>query len=318
MGSNEELCLRWDDFSSNIRSTFRDLKEEKDFADVTLVCSDGQTDAHKVILSAGSSFFQKILKKNPHSKPLIYLKGIKFSELQLVLSFIYQGEATVAMSDVSSFLAVAEDLELKGLSKEYISNGNSDQFGQKLQPAHPSYLPQPLLNLQQPPTCSPPFNNNCEQSIKAEAPPIKAEEQSGHLEDFAETPQAEFYQECYDGELYQYEHSNQYQDAEMGNQERRGRGRPRTTAGPAPGIKWKDLEQHIVLLSGNAQSGQHQCLKCGGIFTRKELALNHMIARHFPAGTFEFNCDGCYEVFDTPQKLEKHRSKEKCFALPQE
>ena len=103
------------------------------------------------------------------------------------------------------------------------------------------------------------------------------------------------------------------QDAEMGNQERRGRGRPRATAGPAPGIKGKDLEQHIMHLSGNSRIGQHQCLKCEGIFTSKQAALKHMIAHHFPAGSFEFNCDGCYEVFDTRNKLDKHRSKEKCW-----
>ena len=197
MEANEELCLRWDDFNSNIRSTFWGLKKEKDFADVTLVCADGQTDAHKVILSAGSTFFQKILKNNPHSKPLIYLKGVKFSELQLVLNFIYEGEATVAMSDVSSFLAVSEDLELKGLSKEYMSNGNSDQLGQNLQPAPPSSLPQPQPNLQQPLTSSPPDNNNYEQSIKAEAQPITDEAQSGQPEDFAEVHQAELYQDSY-------------------------------------------------------------------------------------------------------------------------
>ena len=191
MEANEELCLRWDKFNSNIRSTFRDLREEKDFADVTLVCADGQTDAHKVILCAGSPFFRKILKNNPHSKPLVYLKGVKFSELQLMLSFIYQGEATVAMSDVNTFLAVAEDLGLNGL------NGRGDQFGQKLQPASPSSFPQPQPNLQQP------FTYNYKQPIKAEADPIKAEEQSGHLEDFAEAPQAELYQVSYDDKLYQ-------------------------------------------------------------------------------------------------------------------
>ena len=186
MEVNEVYCLRWDNFSSNIRSTFCRLKKEKDFADVTLVCGDGQTDSHKVILSAGSSFFQKILKNNPHSKPLIYMKGVKFSELQIALGFIYQGEATVATSDLDSFLAVAEDLELKGFSKEYMSNGSSDQFGQNSQHVPSSSLPQPQTNLQQPLTSSSP-----EESIKAEAQPIKAEDQSEQLEDFVEAHQAE-------------------------------------------------------------------------------------------------------------------------------
>ena len=45
-------CLRWNDFESNVSSAFRDLREEKDFFDVTLACEDSQVEAHKVILSA--------------------------------------------------------------------------------------------------------------------------------------------------------------------------------------------------------------------------------------------------------------------------
>ena len=108
------------------------------------------------------------------------------------------------------------------------------------------------------------------------------------------------------------------QDAAMGSQGRRGLGKLSAPASPVPGIDRKDLEQHIVHLSGSLSKGQHQCKVCNGIRTSKKSALNHIIAHHFPAGTFEFNCDGCYEVFDTPQKLEKHRSKEKCGALPRE
>ena len=207
MGSNEDICLHWNDFNSNIRNTYADLEEDKDFADVTLVCGDGQTDAHKVILSAGSPFFQKILKSNPHSKPLVYLKGVKFRELQFVLSFIYKGEATVAMADVRSFLAVAEDLEVKGLSKEYMSDGTNDQLGHQTQSAGPaslvSFPPTAKLNQQQTPD-----NNN----IKAEAQPIKAEEQLGQLGGLVESGQAEASQELDYDDYNQNEDYNQYQD----------------------------------------------------------------------------------------------------------
>ena len=194
MGSNEDICLHWNDFNSNIRNTYADLEEDKDFADVTLVCGDGQTDAHKVILSAGSPFFQKILKSNPHSKPLVYLKGVKFRELQFVLSFIYKGEATVAMADVRSFLDVAEDLEVKGLSKEFMSDGTNDQ------PAGPASLstfpPTAKLNQQQ--TSA---NNN-----------IKAEEQLEQLGGLVESGQAEASQELDYDDYNQNEDYNQYQD----------------------------------------------------------------------------------------------------------
>ena len=50
--STEKFCLRWNDFENNISSAFRELRDDKDFFDVTLACDDEQLQAHKVILSA--------------------------------------------------------------------------------------------------------------------------------------------------------------------------------------------------------------------------------------------------------------------------
>ena len=69
---SEKLCLQWNDFHENIQSAFGNLREDNDFADVTLACEDGQqVEAHKVILAASSPFFQKLLAWNKHSHPLI-------------------------------------------------------------------------------------------------------------------------------------------------------------------------------------------------------------------------------------------------------
>ena len=54
---------------------FRELREDKDFFDVTLACDDEQLQAHKVILSACSPFFRTVLRRNRHEHPLLYLKG---------------------------------------------------------------------------------------------------------------------------------------------------------------------------------------------------------------------------------------------------
>ena len=115
MSSSEKYCLHWNDFEVNISSAFCDLKNENDFTDVTLACGDHQIEAHKVILAASSPFFKRILKKNPHSHPLIYLKGIKSSDVEDVLKFIYQGEVSIDAGNLDAFLEVARDLEVKGL-----------------------------------------------------------------------------------------------------------------------------------------------------------------------------------------------------------
>jgi len=118
MGTSEKFCLRWNDFETNISTAFRELRDEHDFFDVTLVCNDDQIQAHKVILSASSPFFKTILRKNLHKHPLIYMKGIKYVDIVSVLNFIYHGEVNVAQEELNSFLSVAEELKVKGLTQD--------------------------------------------------------------------------------------------------------------------------------------------------------------------------------------------------------
>jgi len=125
MGSSEKFCLRWNDFETNISVAFRELREEKDFFDVTLACDDSQVQAHKVILSACSPFFRNVLRRNPHQHPLLYLKGVKYKELLSVLNFMYMGEVNVAQEELNSFLSVAEDLRVKGLTQNNASSESS-------------------------------------------------------------------------------------------------------------------------------------------------------------------------------------------------
>ena len=99
---SEQLCLQWNDFQTNINSAFRKLREDKDFNDVTLACEDGtQIESHKVILAASSPFFQRILKGNKHSHPLIFMRGTKCDDLTSIVDFLYFGEAKVYILDIS-------------------------------------------------------------------------------------------------------------------------------------------------------------------------------------------------------------------------
>jgi len=127
MASSEKFCLRWNDFEANVSGAFREIREEKDFFDVTLACDDNQMEAHKVIISACSPWFRNILRRNPHQHPLLYLKGVKYRELVAVLNFMYQGEVNVAQDDLNSFLSVAEELQVKGLTQGSSSGNNQSK-----------------------------------------------------------------------------------------------------------------------------------------------------------------------------------------------
>ena len=44
----EKLCLKWNDFQENVNTAFGSMREDNEFADVTLACEDGQQiEAHK-------------------------------------------------------------------------------------------------------------------------------------------------------------------------------------------------------------------------------------------------------------------------------
>ena len=125
--NSEKFCLRWNDFETNISTAIQELRDDKDFFDITLACDDEQIQAHKMILSACSPFFKNILRRNPHQHPLLYLKGVKFNDLQSVLNFMYHGEVNVAQEDLNSFLSVAEDLRVKGLTQTQANTSNNSQ-----------------------------------------------------------------------------------------------------------------------------------------------------------------------------------------------
>ena len=84
---SEKLCLQWNDFKENAIHAFGSLREDHDFADVTLACEDGkQVEAHKVILASSSPFFQNLLKRNKHNHPLIYIRGVKSDDLLAIIA----------------------------------------------------------------------------------------------------------------------------------------------------------------------------------------------------------------------------------------
>eukprot|EP00088_Acartia_fossae_P065326 TRINITY_DN8055_c0_g1_i3.p1 TRINITY_DN8055_c0_g1~~TRINITY_DN8055_c0_g1_i3.p1 ORF type:complete len:476 (-),score=166.20 TRINITY_DN8055_c0_g1_i3:513-1940(-) len=118
--------VKWNNFETNLSYSFKEIRECQDFLDVTLVSDEGeQVRAHKILLSACSPFFHTMLQRNPHENPLVYLKGVNLADLQSILEFIYNGEVNVHQSELNSFLEVAEDLQIKGLT----DNINTDDLG---------------------------------------------------------------------------------------------------------------------------------------------------------------------------------------------
>ena len=104
MGSSERLRLKFEDFHSNISSYFGHMRKDEHFSDVTLSCyGDQKIEAHKVIMAASSNFFDKLLKKNKHSHPVIYMRAMNSTQLSEVVDFIYHGEVNIYEKTLRTF-----------------------------------------------------------------------------------------------------------------------------------------------------------------------------------------------------------------------
>ena len=129
MPNAEKFCLKWNNFQENVNCAFSNMRKDKNFCDVTLACEDGhQVETHKVILVASSPFFANILNRNKHTHPLIYMRGLKSDDLEAVLDFLYNGEANICEEKLGTFLAIAEELKLKGLEGGETNEGIEEKF----------------------------------------------------------------------------------------------------------------------------------------------------------------------------------------------
>nr|CAD7453523.1 unnamed protein product [Timema tahoe] len=112
-----EVCLRWFTYQTNMQDALPIMLLNEQFVDVTLAAEGQSVKCHKVILSACSPYFEKLLSENPCEHPIIIMKDLKFSHIQALVDFMYNGEVNVIENELPSLLAAAKTLQIKGLAE---------------------------------------------------------------------------------------------------------------------------------------------------------------------------------------------------------
>jgi len=341
MGS-EKFCLRWNDFETNISSAFRELRDDKDFFDVTLACDDEQIQAHKVILSACSPFFRNVLRRNPHQNPLLYLKGVKYTDLQSVLNFMYHGEVNVAQEELNSFLAVAEDLRVKGLTqnqsgssssrpKETYSTSKPQQDIPKVR-APPDPTPPPKRSRPTPPTSYSQDDDDIQEVVPVKTEPREHVPTPAPVEMYHPAPSPSVHHVTsatvqpshtaqQSQQLQQMDDSLQYTGDESyddygqygadggydGAMVEPGMGAHDNNKGP--GQTFSDPEELFQFVSKDEVKipGQPNflCSICHKRFISRIAVRNHVESIHFP-GMFKYSCQFCGKEMTSKSSLNYH------------
>jgi hypothetical protein len=137
----EHYCVRWKGFHSNILTALEDLKTDEEFVDVTLSCDGRTIQGHKIILSACSPYFKKILRDNPCRHPVLILNDMELEVLEALVTYMYHGTVSVPHNRLQSFLRTAEALKIKGIvdtSREGSEEGSVKQETAQEVTQHPA------------------------------------------------------------------------------------------------------------------------------------------------------------------------------------
>lgn len=158
----QQYCLRWNNHQPNFISVFSSLLNSESLVDVTLAAEGRHLQAHKVVLSACSSYFQVYIKYkhnkfityysttqaliwcifirfllfrfqslftvNPCQHPIVILKDVKFADLKVMVDFMYYGEVNVSQEQLPYILKTAEMLKIKGNTNQFHILWNNNHF----------------------------------------------------------------------------------------------------------------------------------------------------------------------------------------------
>jgi len=293
----DKFCLKWNDFQSNVSTAFQELREGGDFFDVTLACEDQQLEGHKVILSACSPFFRALLRRHPHQHPLLYMKGVRHADMLAVLNFMYHGEVNIAQAELSTFLAVAEELQVKGLTK---GPDPATPSPAKRSPEAPPSHRAPKARRLASPTLPPPFE-----------PVPEVEQEEEQEEEVVRDIKTEQEQGLGEGREmavvdYEGEEQGRFGMADYHYQEEMAQALAEGTVGYTKAVKDRSmLYSYVTSQQLPGSPVMFKCTLCGKMMNAKRNAVNHVENIHFPH-SFIHHCPICQKELKSKEALNNH------------
>ena len=140
MSLSGQLWLQ-NETAGRIGPALHEIRQAGQLLDVTLVSEDGTAvEAHKLVLSAYSSVFRRMLAQYHHPpqvscresssfvcdaqlavnafQSLVFLPGVSSQHISWLLEFLYTGQTSVDQQQVSAFLRMAKQFDIKDLCSE--------------------------------------------------------------------------------------------------------------------------------------------------------------------------------------------------------
>lgn len=112
-------CLRLDGHLECLSTRLLQLQRSEQLTDVTLCCHDSTLHAHRLVLSAYSSYFRRLFSQEltePHV--VFYMFDVSSQDLSALLEFMYRGSVNVRHDRLQRFIKLADSLKIAGISSQ--------------------------------------------------------------------------------------------------------------------------------------------------------------------------------------------------------
>jgi len=270
---------------------------------------------------------------------------VKYTDLQSVLNFMYHGEVNVAQEELNSFLAVAEDLRVKGLTqnqsgssssraKETYSTSKPQQDIPKAR-APPDPTPPPKRSRPTPPVSSYSQDDDIQEVVPVKTEPRDHVPTPAPVEMYHSDPSPAVHHVTpatvqpshaaqQSQQLQQMDDSMQYAgDESYDDYGQYGADGGYDGAMVEPGMASLDNNKGVLTKPEDfnqfVQRNDMGVPMCGICykFTNKSLSnvRNHIESKHYP-NTFSYNCKFCSSVFGTYNSLNMHERNSHKKVLP--
>lgn len=121
MAAPGSYSLKWHGHGIHLNTSVSSLYKSEAFTDIILATSDGRYfSAHQFVLSSCSQYLKKMIMIGSSFKSLskvvvILPPEVKYSTLNILLQYIYKGEAIVNHEQLPNIMKAAELLQISGL-----------------------------------------------------------------------------------------------------------------------------------------------------------------------------------------------------------
>lgn len=113
--SDEEPMI-FTNYKPTLYKRFAEMFHSKQLTDAILICENQRIHVHKFLLSAASSFFNKMFKKT--GAHTLHIRNVKHMDLVTILEYIYNGEVALQQNRIAAFLNAAQNLSIPINSKD--------------------------------------------------------------------------------------------------------------------------------------------------------------------------------------------------------